>query len=128
MPAKLKKNLGISLTLSVLIFLSAGCATRIGDFSVLSTGAPQYANMETAPMTQTVKASDGRLWFLFIPLDSEPNLKEAVDRCLDKGHGDFMERARFYKTAWSFILFGHDGYKVIGDVGNSKEGQLKQKR
>jgi hypothetical protein len=81
--------------------------------------------MDEAPMTQSIEGTDGRAWFLFIPLGAPPNMKEAVDRCLDTGRGDFIERARIYQTNWSIILFGYDGFKVIGDVGNSKANQIK---
>jgi len=113
-----------ALCLSVAVM--SGCSTRVGDFSLLSTGAPQYDTMDEAPIIQTVEASDGRFWILFIPFDSPPNMKEAVDRCLDKGKGDFMERARIFNTGWTFFgLFSYDAYKVIGDVGNSKFAQQK---
>ena len=113
----------------LLLAFSAGCSTRIGDFSVLSTGAPQYDSMAEAPIIQSVTGEDGRGWFLFIPLGAAPNMKEAVHQCLDKGNGDFMERARIYSTCWTFFgLFSYEGYKVVGDVGNSKVDQLKQKK
>lgn len=119
---------GSLLLFSLALLFSLGCSTRIGDFSVLSSGAPQYAAMSEAPMTQAVKGSDGRFWLLFIPLGSSPSIEEAVDRCLDAGKGDFMERARIYKKRWSIILFSRDSYTVVGDVGNSKGGQAKPKQ
>ena len=109
-----------SLLLSFLIFVAAGCTTRIGDFSIVSTGTPQYAGMTEACIKHRVVGSDGRLWFLFIPFAFHPTLEDAVDDCMDKGNGDYIERARFYTKSWSFLLFSYDGYSVIGDVGNSK--------
>lgn len=81
--------------------------------------------MGNAPMQPGVEGSNGRGWFLFIPLGPAPDIKEAVDQCLDKGHGDFMERARIYHTAWTLLLFGYEGYTIKGDVGNSKFEQIK---
>lgn len=72
-----------------------------------------------------MKGTDGRLWFLFIPFGGEPSIKEAVDRCMDNGNGDFIERARIYQTSWSVLLFSYGNYKVIGDVGNSKFDQAQ---
>ena len=108
--------------LALTMLLGTGCSTRIGDFSVVSTGTPQYNKMNDAPVRQSVKGDDGRVWFLFIPLGGAPSLEEAVDDCLDEGQGDYIERARFYSTWWSVLLFSGSGYEVIGDVGNSKAG------
>lgn len=100
-----------------------GCVSRIGDFSIVSTGAPQYDSMDSAPMQKTVRGKDSRLWFLFIPFGGAPNIKEAVDQCLDLGKGDFMERARFTSTGWTIILFSYGSITCTGDVGNSKIDQ-----
>lgn len=108
------------------MFSTAGCSTRIGDFSFISTGTPQYTKMTNAPVKQRITGSDSRMWFLFIPLGGKPSLEEAVDRCLDKGRGDYIERARFYSTRWSLLLISSGGYKVVGDVGNSKAGNTGQ--
>ncbi len=110
----------IVAALGIALLASSGCSTRIGDFSVISTGAPQYRTMDKAPIVQTVKGSDGRAWLLFIPLGKRPRIDEALDECLDVGNGDFMERARIYYKRWSIILFSYGGYTVIGDVGNSR--------
>lgn len=111
--------------LSLGMFLTAGCCTRIGDFSVVSTGAPQYKTMDNAPIKPGVQATSWRMWFLCFPLGGAPSIKESVDRCLDKGNGDFMERARIYSTDWSLIVFSYGSYKVLGEVGNSKFEQIQ---
>jgi hypothetical protein len=109
--------------LPALVLLVSGCTKRIGDFSIISTGTPQYATIEDSPATISSRGKDGRLWFLFLPLNSAPTLQEAVDRCIDNaGGGDFIERARIYSTGWSLIVFSYGSYAVIGDVGNSKKG------
>jgi hypothetical protein len=102
---------------------SSACTTRIGDFSMMSTGTPQYAAIDKAPIKRTVEASDGRLWFLFIPLGGAPNLEEAVDRVMDEGNGDFLERVRLYSKHWTIGLFSYGAYSVIADVGDSRHGQ-----
>ena len=109
------------LAAAVAALLAAGCTTRIGEFSIVSTSTPQYANMSKGRIVQGVRGEDGRAWFLFIPLDKHPSIQEAADDCMDHGRGDYIERARFFHTWWSIILFSHDGYYVIGDVGNSKD-------
>jgi hypothetical protein len=116
---KLMKWAGYGLVAFALLG-ATGCTTRIGDFSLISTGTPQYANMNRCEVTRTVAEADGRLWFLFIPLSTKPTLEEAVDRCMDEGRGDHIERARFYTTHWTIGLFSYGSYKVIGDVADSR--------
>jgi hypothetical protein len=108
--------------MAMLIATSSGCRTRIGDFSIVSTGSPQYHKMANAPVNHGVEGSDSRVWFLFLPIGGAPTLEAAVDSCMDKGKGDYIERARFYRKRWSILLFSGDGYVVKGDVGNSKAG------
>ena len=116
------RRLILGAALSLWMLIAAGCATRMGDFSIISTGTPQYGNMSNARIQQGCEGSDSRLWFLFIPLSSAASLDEAVDNCMDEGRGDYIERARLYKTSWSCLLFSGSGYRVVGDVGNSKSG------
>jgi hypothetical protein len=106
-------------------FLASGCTTRLGDFSVIATGAPQYDRMDNAPMQPSVEATSSRVWFLCFPLGGAPNVKEALDKCLDKANGDFMERARIYTTDWSILLFSYGSFRVHGEVGNSKFEQMR---
>jgi len=115
---------GLLIGLAGCLCLSA-CTTRLGDFSMISTGSPQYVSMSSAPMQLAVEGKSARLWFLFLPLSGAPNIKEAVDQCLDKGRGDFMERARIYETDWTIFLFSYGSFAVKGDVGNSKFEQLQ---
>lgn len=116
----------MAVLLLLTMLIGTGCSTRIGDFSVVSTGTPQYNKMNNAPVRQSVKGDDGRVWFLFIPFGGTPSLEEAVDDCLDNGQGDYIERARFYSKWWTVLLFSGGGYEVIGDVGNSKAGNTGQ--
>lgn len=109
-----------TLTAIGLTVLAAGCSSRIAEFSIVATGNPQYEKMSSAPMARGVEGRDGRGWLLFIPLGGAPSLMEATNRCIDKGKGDFIERARVYETGWSIGLVSYGGYRVVGDVGDSK--------
>lgn len=114
------------LPLLVGISASVGCTHRIGDFSLLSTSTPSYPNMDDAPIRRKVKGSDYRLTTLiFIPLGGAPSIEEAVDRALDAGDGDFLERVRIYEVRWNLILIGYEGFRVIADVGNSRPQRPK---
>ncbi len=112
--------------MSLLVLMQFGCSTRIGNFSFISTGTPQYNKMSNAPVKQRIQGTDSRIWLLFFPLGGAPSLEEAVDSCMDKGGGDFIERVRLYETWWTVGLISGTGFKVIGDVGNSKAGNSGQ--
>lgn len=110
-----------------VVMMSSGCVSRLGDFSVLATGAPQYEKMGSAPMQSGVEGTSSRVWLGPLPLGGAPNVKEAVDKCLDAGGGDFMERARIYSTDWTLIVLSYGSYTVHGEVGNSKFDQMRAK-
>ncbi|HIJ65678.1 MAG TPA: hypothetical protein HPP77_06965 [Candidatus Hydrogenedentes bacterium] len=107
----------------VLMACSGGCVTRVGDFSLMSTGTPQYEKMGTAHITSGVRGSDGRFWILFLPFDRPPSIETAVNECQDRGRGDFMERARVERMWWTLIVFSYDQYSCKGDVGDTKRLQ-----
>ena len=117
---RLIKVVSYSLAIGAML-VATGCTTRIGDFSLISTGTPQYANMNRCEVNRAVAEADGRLWLLFIPLNPAPSLEEAVDRCMDEASGDHIERARFYTTRWTIGLFSYGSYKVVGDVADSRQ-------
>jgi hypothetical protein len=109
------------LVASILFLTMAGCANRIGDFTIVSTKNVEISrvDLKRVDFTRGVEGGNGRWWVLFIPLGPAPNMKEAVDRCLERGHGDFMTSAVIYERNWHVILFGHEAIEVKGDVGNS---------
>ena len=114
------------LILAVLLIAvsSTGCAHRVADFTIASTKNVEVSRIDlrTAALTRNVEATDGRFWFLIIPFNSQPKIKEAMDRCLEKGNGDFMTNAVVYDEGWSLLLFSYGAYTVKGDVGNSLAG------
>lgn len=101
--------------------ISTACTTRQGTFTVLSTKNTEISriDLKRVQFNRNKEGSDGRLWFLIIPLSSRPTLEEASDRCLEKGQGDFMTSAVVYRSFWSVLLFSYDSWTVKGDVGNS---------
>lgn len=109
------------LALAALGMLTAGCANRMGDFTILSTKNVEISrvDLKRVPFQRGVEGADGRVWVLFIPFGAAPNLKEAVDQCLENGNGDFMTSAVLYQNSWSVLLFGYEGIEIKGDVGNS---------
>jgi hypothetical protein len=45
-----------------------------------------------------------------------PNLKTAVDNCIEEGNGELLSNAVLEYTFWSIIIFGEQRYTVTGDV------------
>jgi hypothetical protein len=125
----MKRHIQITglVLLGVLMMTGSGCVTRMGDFSVISTGVPQYDRMGSAPLTPNTQAASRRFWLGPFPLSGPPTVKEAVDRCLDRAGGDFIERARIYSTDWSLLIISYGSYSVRGEVGNSKFDQVRAK-
>lgn len=104
-----------------LACLLAGCVTDHGAMTLLSSKNVELSRVDLkhVPFTRNVRASDGRLWFLFIPLGRSPTIGRAVDECLITGSGDFMTSARVTSLSWSILLFSWESYRVAGDVGDS---------
>ena len=106
--------------LSLIIGL-AGCTTREGTFTVLSTKNSEISrvDLKRIQFQRNVAGGDSRFWLLFIPFGSAPKIENAVDECLENGKGDFMTSAVLYSTDWSILLFSYGSWTVEGDVGDS---------
>jgi hypothetical protein len=98
-----------------------GCTTEQGRFTILSTHDVEMSRVDLkhAPTQHDVSESDGRAWFLFIPLGTTPTVNNAIDKCLKEGRGDFMTSARVKSTWWTILIFSWESYRVTGDVANS---------
>lgn len=107
-------GLGLAVT-------AGGCSTIVGRFSILSTKNVELSRVDLKEigLQRNVEGSDGRVWFLFIPLGFSPTVEAAADRVLEHGRGDFMVSARVEFFFWSFFLFSYESYRVYGDVGDS---------
>jgi hypothetical protein len=98
-----------ALLLSCLLTVGAGCSTRIGDFTALSSKNVYCKNVDVTKLPQQ-RAEGKDICFLGIGAD----FKDAVDRALEKGHGNMMIDAVFYVENYPFFA----GYKVVGTVVN----------
>src|SRR5579883_3470633 len=101
----------------VLLGSFIGCTTRIGDFTLIST---KNCNVESGGKyvkKGSFEGDDIDWIILFIPTGS-PNLKTAVDHCIEAGDGDLITNAVLSSTNWYFLV-GQIGYTVKGDVWRS---------
>jgi len=110
------KKLIVAAIVSFVLLLTSGCATRMGDLSVVSTQLAELdgVNLNEAPTTRHVTGQSKKFVFLFIPFGI-PHLEDAVDDALIKGNGDVLTDASVHRTGWWFLI-GQVGWKVTGDV------------
>ncbi|MGH7451329.1 MAG: hypothetical protein ACRENG_08310 [bacterium] len=69
-----------------------------------------------------VEGKDGVYWLLTIPLGT-PNLKEAVDRAIEKagpGYDALIDGVMYTQNFWYFLT-GYSGYKIIGTPVKTSE-------
>ncbi len=106
----------IALLSIVAIFIGSlvGCSQRIGDFTLMSTKNVDIGG-KYKKIDGRFKGEDSKGVFLGIPL-GVPNLKTAVDNCIEAGKGDLITNAVLDGSYWSVIIWGQQTYTVTGDV------------
>jgi hypothetical protein len=100
--------------IAIMMASFVGCSQRIGDFTLIST-----KNVDIGGKYKQIEGrfsgDDSRGVFLGIPLGT-PNLKTAVDNCIQSGKGDLITNAVLDGSYWSVIIWGEQKYTVTGDV------------
>jgi hypothetical protein len=91
----------------------AGCATRVGNFTMVST--KNYVPEAKYKLVGRMEGTDMVPIVLFIPF-GKSDLDAAVDHCAERGNGVYVANAVVESTYWTAILFGGAGYRVTGDV------------
>ena len=85
-----------------LLFLF-GCQQRLGDVTFLSSKNIDLSNLEmdAAEGAPIVEGEDSKP-IIFLFSTGTPNLKEAVDRAIESGHGTALSDVSIYYTGWYF--------------------------
>ncbi len=100
----------------ILLVGMSSCSHRLTDFTIISTRNVPLGN-EAAYLqkaNERVKGVDKAHTILFIPL-GEPNLKEAIDKAIEKYPGAVGLLDGVVKTkGWTSILYGQSSYVVEG--------------
>jgi hypothetical protein len=102
-----------ALVLAFSVAMFAGCSQRIGDFTVISSKNVDIGGKYK--MTERQTGSDSRPDVLLIPIGI-PDLKQAVDNCIEAGKGDLLTNAVIDFSQWTAIVYGKRTYTVTGDV------------
>lgn len=94
------------LTLAAIVMTGAlsGCATRIGDFTIVST-----KNYEASGKYKNVGRKEGKDAVIVF---GTINLKNAVDRAIEAGNGVYLTNAVIEVINAPFYV----AYRVTGDV------------
>lgn len=102
------------LALVIMLFLFSGCATRMIDFTVISSKNAMIEYEKRNP--ERTKGVASGLQILGIPL-AQPHLKEAVDRAIENADSQYYDAlidGVIYKKYKWFVLFGLNQYIVEG--------------
>jgi hypothetical protein len=98
------------LCVLLMATLLVGCVQRIGDFTIIST-----KNVELGAKYKMLTRAEGKdMSFMLIIPFGVPNLKNAVDNCIESAKGELLTNAVIEFT--STVLVGPYGYNVKGDV------------
>ncbi len=111
----MRKGLKLIVLLCGLAFM-AGCTMRIVDFTVISS---KNVKVPTKARGQRVTGKDCT-FVVFVPIGI-PNMKEAIDRAIESGGGDYdaLVDGVVYQDNYSFII-GQMCFRVEGTPINTK--------
>lgn len=107
----------ISALLMFGCFIASGCTQRVADLTVASTKNINIAgDSHRADVTERVTGEDKVAIVAFIPT-GRPNIKEALDRAIEKrpgavGLSDVTLSTKFYYIP---LLYGEIGYVIEGN-------------
>jgi hypothetical protein len=117
------KKICIIFFIFVVITMN-GCIIRHGEFSVLTDKLVNLKEFELgkAERAKGVEGDDIQHIIFFIPTSGPPNLLNAVDSAMEKGHGDVMTDAVIYQRFFYIpLLYGEAGWEVKGDVVRTRK-------
>lgn len=102
------------LFLSICVgFTFSSCNVRIGDFTAISTKNVDIGSKYVK--TGTFEAEDAA-WIILVIPTGVPNLKTAVDKCLEAGGGEFATNVVLTNISLPLILATKTGYGIKADV------------
>ena len=97
------------LALATLTLAAAGCTTRLGDFTVISTR--NFNTTDAYEMVGEFEGEDSVVVILGIPFGT-PNLETAIDEALRAGNGTYMANTVLELVQGPFSI----AYRARGDV------------
>jgi len=110
------RKLFVTVALISLIFVFGGCKTRMGDYTVLTTKNIDLTSFSShSDATGTPVEGEDEKHIIFVFPTGVPNIKEAVDRALEKGNAYMLTDAVLYhEFFWIPYIYGNMKYVVKG--------------
>ncbi|MBZ0166756.1 MAG: hypothetical protein K8I00_08100 [Candidatus Omnitrophica bacterium] len=112
------------LPILVLVLICSGCATRHGDFTVVSNKLVRTSNFDIGSVERkkNITGEDVQHVIIFFPTSGPPTLEGAIDDAMEKGDGDVMTDA-VIKSWWFYIpyIYGKSGWSIKGDVVKTRK-------
>ena len=112
----LKKFMGVFLVLTCLFAM--GCTSTIGDFTLLTSKNINLANFSATDelaSSEVVVGEDSADIICIFPTGI-PNLKEAVDRAIEKNDSRLLTNVRLkYSFFYIPYIYGQEKYTVEGN-------------
>lgn len=93
----------------------AGCTTRLIDFTAISSKNCDIPGTRG----ERVQGQDMKWMILGFPTGI-PNIKEAVDRAIERCNGDLLVDGVLYQKTWYAVVVGQMGYSIEGTCVNTK--------
>lgn len=107
------RTIALAVVAVFALGMFAGCTQRIGDFTLISTKNVDIGGKYKKMARHNGK--DTKHVILGIPLGT-PDLKQAVDNCIEAGNGELITNAVLEYNWWTAIVYGQMTYSVVGDV------------
>ena len=108
--------LSCSVVMFTLFFLAWGCSSRVGDFTVISTKNTELGQKYARTALDGSKAVgiDSKPIIVIIPFGT-PNIKEAVDKALEKAGAQVLtDVVVYYDYYYIPYIYGEMKYRVEG--------------
>ena len=105
--------------LSIILLISSACSMRLTDFTVIST---KNSNVQVNKMQRVEGKDCAHILLGFIPITGniQPNLKEAIDKAIEKDKADLLLDGVIYSKFFGIPPFLYSScYVVEGTLANT---------
>ncbi|MDR2796644.1 MAG: hypothetical protein LBB47_08045 [Spirochaetaceae bacterium] len=111
------KKFGLTLVI-LLALMTAGCATRLGAFTVISTKSIDWSrSSEFKRSNQKVEGNDIYHMIIYLPTKFNVTIESAVDNALEQVPGAIaLVDAVLSSKRVDLLFYGNDGYYITGTV------------
>ena len=109
------KKLSSMIVVALFAMALTGCTVRLVDFTALSSKNCEIPGNRG----ERVQGKDMK-WIIFMFPTGVANIKEAVDRAIERCNGDLLVDGVVYQKGWWALVAGQSGFVVEGTCVNTK--------